>query len=43
MIARILAMVANRWIYYAAAAATTIAGIVHIIMAPGLLNFNPGG
>lgn len=43
MIAIIPAMVAYRWLYYAAAAATAVAGIVHLSMAPGLLNFNPPG
>ena len=28
-------------LYYAAAAATAIAGILHLILAPGMLNFNP--
>jgi hypothetical protein len=28
-------------LYYAAAGATAIAGILHLIMAPGMLNFNP--
>lgn len=27
--------------YYAAAGATAVAGILHIILAPGMLNFNP--
>lgn len=29
--------------YYAAAAATAIAGILHIMLAPNMLNFNPNG
>jgi hypothetical protein len=28
-------------IYYAAAGTTAIAGILHLILAPGMLNFNP--
>lgn len=28
-------------LYYIAAGATAIAGILHLIMAPGMLNFNP--
>jgi hypothetical protein len=28
-------------LYYAAAGATAIAGILHLILAPGMLNFNP--
>jgi hypothetical protein len=28
-------------LYYAAAAATAVAGIIHLIMALGMLNFNP--
>jgi hypothetical protein len=30
-------------LYYAAAAATAIAGILHLIMTPNILNFNPNG
>lgn len=30
-------------VYYAAAATTAIAGILHLIMAPNMLNFNPNG
>lgn len=30
-------------LYYAAAAATAIAGILHLIAAPNMLNFNPNG
>lgn len=29
------------YIYYSAAAATAVAGILHLIMAPNMLNFNP--
>lgn len=29
--------------YYAAAATTAIAGILHLILAPNMLNFNPNG
>ncbi|HKX81516.1 MAG TPA: hypothetical protein VJL54_04605 [Nitrososphaera sp.] len=29
------------YIYYSAAAATAVAGILHLILAPGMLNFNP--
>lgn len=28
-------------LYYAAAGATAVAGILHLIMAPGMFNFNP--
>lgn len=30
-------------LYYAAAAATAIAGILHLMQAPNMLNFNPNG
>jgi hypothetical protein len=30
-------------LYYAAAASTAIAGILHLIAAPNLVNFNPNG
>jgi hypothetical protein len=30
-----------KWLYYAAAATTAIAGILHLILAPNMLNFNP--
>lgn len=30
-------------LYYAAAAATAIAGILHLTLAPNMLNFNPNG
>jgi hypothetical protein len=30
-------------LYYAAAATTAIAGILHLIMTPNILNFNPNG
>lgn len=36
-------MAAPRGLYYAAAAATSIAGILHLTLAPGFLNFNPNG
>jgi hypothetical protein len=36
-------MVAKRWLYYAAAATTAIAGILHLIAAPNMFNFNPNG
>jgi len=29
------------YLYYSAAAATAVAGILHLILAPGMLNFNP--
>lgn len=32
-----------RGLYYAAAAAAVAAGIIHLIMAPGMMNFNPNG
>jgi hypothetical protein len=32
-----------RWLYYAAAATTAIAGILHLTLAPNMLNFNPNG
>lgn len=31
----------TKWLYYAAAATTAIAGILHLILAPNMLNFNP--
>ena len=31
----------TKGLYYAAAAATAAAGIIHLAMAPGMLNFNP--
>ncbi len=31
----------TKWLYYAAAATTTIAGILHLILAPNMLDFNP--
>jgi peptidoglycan/LPS O-acetylase OafA/YrhL len=31
------------WLHYAAAGATVIAGILHLILAPNMLNFNPNG
>lgn len=31
------------WLYYAAAATTAIAGILHLTLAPNMLNFNPSG
>jgi hypothetical protein len=36
-------MLAQNVLYYAAAATTVIAGIVHLIMTPNILNFNPNG
>ena len=36
-------MVSDRWLYCAAAVATVVAGIVHLIMAPGFLRFNMAG
>lgn len=30
-------------LYYTAAAATAIAGILHLMLAPNMLNFNPNG
>lgn len=33
----------TKWLYYAAAATTAIAGILHLILAPNMLNFNPNG
>jgi hypothetical protein len=32
-----------RGLYYGAAAATAIAGILHLTLAPNMLNFNPNG
>jgi hypothetical protein len=31
----------TKWLYYAAAATTAIAGILHLTLAPDMLNFNP--
>ena len=36
-------MAAPKGLYYAAAAATALAGILHLILAPNMLNFNPNG
>jgi hypothetical protein len=36
-------MLAQKLLYYAAAATTVIAGILHLIMTPNILNFNPNG
>jgi hypothetical protein len=36
-------MLAQNVLYYAAAATTVIAGILHLIMTPNILNFNPNG
>lgn len=36
-------MATHRWLYYAAAGATAIAGILHLTLAPNFLNFNPNG
>jgi peptidoglycan/LPS O-acetylase OafA/YrhL len=33
----------TKWLYYAAAATTAIASILHLIVAPNMLNFNPSG
>jgi hypothetical protein len=33
----------TRILYYAAAATTAIAGILHLIMVSGIMNFNPNG
>ena len=30
-----------KWLYYSAAATTGVAGILHLILAPNMLNFNP--
>ena len=30
-----------KWLYYSAAGTTAIAGILHLILAPNMLNFNP--
>ena len=32
-----------KWLYYAAAATTALAGILHLTLAPNMLNFNPSG
>lgn len=36
-------MLAQNALYYAAASTTAIAGILHLILAPNMLNFNPNG
>ena len=36
-------MLAQNALYYAAAATTAIAGILHLTLAPNMLNFNPNG
>jgi hypothetical protein len=36
-------MLAQNGLYYAAAATTAIAGILHLIMTPNILNFNANG
>ena len=36
-------MTAPKGLYYAAAAATALAGILHLTLAPNMLNFNPNG
>lgn len=36
-------MATQRGLYYAAAGATAIAGILHLTLAPNFLNFNPNG
>lgn len=33
----------TRGLFYAAAATTAVAGILHLVMAPAMLNFNPNG
>jgi peptidoglycan/LPS O-acetylase OafA/YrhL len=33
----------TKWLYYAAAATTAIAGILHLTQGPNFLNFNPNG
>jgi peptidoglycan/LPS O-acetylase OafA/YrhL len=33
----------TKWLYYAAAVTTAIAGILHLTLAPNMLNFNPSG
>lgn len=32
-----------KWLYYSAAGTTVIAGILHLILATNMLNFNPSG
>jgi hypothetical protein len=36
-------MMRTRGLYYAAAAATAVAGILHLMQVPDMLNFNPNG
>ncbi|MEM2140038.1 MAG: hypothetical protein QXJ74_01940 [Nitrososphaera sp.] len=36
-------MATQRGLYYAAAGATAIAGILHLTLVPNFLNFNPNG
>jgi peptidoglycan/LPS O-acetylase OafA/YrhL len=31
----------TKWLYYSAAGTTAIAGMLHLILAPNMLNFNP--
>ena len=31
----------TKWLYYSAAGTTAIAGILHLILSPSMLNFNP--
>jgi peptidoglycan/LPS O-acetylase OafA/YrhL len=31
----------TKWLYYSAAGTSAIAGILHLILAPNMLNFNP--
>jgi peptidoglycan/LPS O-acetylase OafA/YrhL len=31
----------TKWLYYSAAGTTAIAGILHLLLAPNMLNFNP--
>jgi peptidoglycan/LPS O-acetylase OafA/YrhL len=33
----------TKWLYYAASVTTAIAGILHLTLAPNMLNFNPSG
>lgn len=38
-----MAMATQKWLYYAAAGAMAIAGILHLTLFPNFLNFNPNG
>jgi len=33
----------SKWLYFSAAGTTAIAGILHLILAPNMLNFSPNG